>query len=183
MKKALLFLAAMGMVLFASCDKEPKPELKVEPKPFPIGTWRATHYYYSRIVSDVSLPGALETIKEREEQELSIDVSDAYRITLNENGTGFGPECALCETEYLFEFSWGQPSDGLFELYGSDFIIISPDADLPILWDTYDIEESSAGSMVLSRIMFGDVDGSLDDDTPVAYYLTDTERYTFERVD
>ncbi len=196
MKRSLLSIVAIiGIAVFASCKKEP------EEKPFPVGTWHTTRQYFNLTVND-TYPETIKEMREREET-VAVPEAESYRLTFEEDGTGYGSGVHPDENErYDFHFTWQlsgsklsiaatvPESGGIFYYNHSSIedVILNEQFELEdIVWRnsmvsvrnvTWEIEESTADKMVLSTFINSRMEAT---ESYFSIDETKTYRYTFEK--
>lgn len=188
MKKLLLLFAVAGASFFVSCDKEPQ---KQNETPTLIGSWQTVRQSYS---VTTTLPDEYEELKQEIEKEIDIDVSESesYRLTLNNDGTGYGSAVRHDGAgRYEFDFTWEEfvregSEEDMFWIeetvsgYGGVFLTHDGTALERVTWK---VEELSADKMTLSYFVGALVDGMDENGHMFGWSETHTYRYTFEKVE
>ncbi len=172
MKKFILFTAVVCAVLAVSCRTEPPEEEFFE-------VWHSTQHHIKVEVPSVFPPFMKEEIKQREERESIVTVSEDenYRMNLREDGSGSGSGFTWRTQErFNIYFTW-QLTDSALAVTGAGYLLVHDNYNFrrEIVWN---IEERTADTMVLSTEQSAIVDG-IDGS---AWTEECTLRYTFERV-
>jgi hypothetical protein len=184
MKNLLLIVAALGVMLFTSCEEEVKEEQKEEvkeeqksPKPFPVGTWHTTHQYFKRTTN---APEDVHAQKREKEASANVTEAESYQLTFKDGGTGSGSGFVPDgKRRYSFGFRW-KLSDDRIDVYGAGFYpaIVFRTEDYFADRFSWILEESSADRMVLFTEWYTLVDSIYGG----GWEEHGVCRYTFERV-